>query len=299
MLSVLFLGTFLAGAAIAVANVLLPGLVKRDFPRNIALMTGVYTMALCGGATIAAALTVPLEQMFDGWRPALAAWALPAVVVLAVWLPQALAAPHEGRNGARRIGGLMRDPLAWQVTLLMGLQSALAYIVFGWLAPMLRERGLDGVTAGLVLSVSILFQMIGCLVSPAFATRGRDQRLTLMVLIAMTAIGFVGCYGLPLGTVWIWSILLGIGQGGMLAVALTVIILRAPDAYVAAQLSGMAQGFGYTIAATGPLLAGLLRDWTGGYGAPTVLFLGFIAASALSGMGAGRNRLVGFRRDNA
>jgi CP family cyanate transporter-like MFS transporter len=289
---VLFAGTFLAGAGIAMVNVLLPGLVKRDFPKNIAAMTGLYTMALCGGAATAAALTVPLSKALGGWPQALAAWAVPALVVLGLWLPQALSTRHDARAGGARVGSLLGNRLAWQVTLFMGLQSAMAYIVFGWLAPILRERGLDAVTSGLVLSVSIMVQMGACLAAPALAMRGRDQRPVVLALELATIIGFIGCYALPLWSVWIWSVLLGMGQGGLLAVAMTIIILRSPDVHVAAKLSGMAQGFGYIIAATGPLLVGVLRDASGSYFEPTVLFVAFGVTSTLCGLAAGRNRLV-------
>jgi CP family cyanate transporter-like MFS transporter len=288
----LFLGSFLAGAGIAMVNVLLPGLVKRDFPRNIAAMTGLYTMALCGGAASGAALTVPLAKAFGGWPLALAAWGLPALVVLVLWLPQALAARPDARAAGPRVGSLLRSRLAWQVTLFMGLQSSMAYIVFGWLAPMLRERGLDPVTAGLALSVSVMFQMGACLAAPALAMRGRDQRPVVLTLCLATVIGFIGCYALPLASVWVWSALLGVGQGGLLAVAMTIIILRAPDVHVAAKLSGMAQGFGYIIAATGPLVVGIVRDWSGSYLEPTILFIAFGAAATLFGLAAGRDRLV-------
>jgi CP family cyanate transporter-like MFS transporter len=157
---------------------------------------------------------------------------------------------------------------------------------------MLRERGLDPVTAGLALSVSVMFQMGACLAAPALAMRGRDQRRVVLALTVATMVGFVGCYALPLGSVWLWSALLGIGQGGLLAVAMTIIILRAPDVHVAAKLSGMAQGFGYIIAATGPLLAGLVRDWSGSYLEPTILFLAFGVSATLFGLAAGRDRLV-------
>ncbi len=288
----LFFGSFLAGAGIAMINVLLPGLVKRDFPRNIAAMTGLYTMSLCGGAATAAAVTVPLAKVFGGWPLALAASAVPVLVVLVLWLPQALAVRHDANAAGARVGSLLRNRLAWQITLFMGLQSAMAYIGFGWLSPMLRERGLDAVTAGLVLSVSIVIQMGSCLAAPTLAMRGRDQRPVVLALCLATMIGFVGCYAFPLGSVWLWSALLGVGQGGLLAVAMTIIILRAPDVHVAAKLSGMAQGFGYIIAATGPLLAGLVRDWSGSYRESTILFVAFGVAATLFGLAAGRDRLV-------
>ena len=130
----LLVGSALAGASIAIVNVLLPGLVKRDFPQRAAAMTGLYTMALCGGAAAGAGLTVPLEHLTGEWGLALALWAVPAVVVAAAFAPQALATRRGPRRRAFRVRGLWTDPLAWQVTLFMGLQSALAYCVFGWLA---------------------------------------------------------------------------------------------------------------------------------------------------------------------
>jgi CP family cyanate transporter-like MFS transporter len=293
-LPVLFFSSALAGAGIAVSNVLLPGLVKRDFGSRAAMMTGFYTLAVCAGASSSAAFTVPLEKyLFGGaWAPALAAWALPAAVVLLLWAPQALSARPQAAHANVVTGSLWRDALAWRVTLFMGLQSALAYIVLGWLAPMLRERGLDSASAGYVLGVSILVQLATCLVTPSIAARCRDQRgialgLTVITLTAMLAFLFA-----PLGGRWFWAVLLGCGQGGSFALALSLIVMRSPDAAVTARLSAMAQGWGYVLASTGPLLAGLLRGWTGGFQASAVLMVGLAAGMAWSGWGAGRRMLV-------
>ena len=293
-LPVLFFSSALAGAGIAVSNVLLPGLVKRDFGSRAAMMTGFYTLAVCAGASSSAAFTVPLEKyLFDGaWAPALASWALPAAVVLLLWAPQALAARPQAAHANLAGGSLLRDALAWQVTLFMGLQSALAYIVLGWLSPMLRERGLDSASAGYVLGVSILVQLATCLVTPSIAARCRDQRgialaFTLITLTSMLAFLFA-----PLGGRWFWAVLLGCGQGGSFALALSLIVMRSPDAGVTARLSAMAQGWGYVLASTGPLLAGLLRGWTGGFQASAVLMVGLAMGMAWSGWGAGRRMLV-------
>ena len=285
----LFFGTALAGACIAVGNVLLPGLVKRDFPDRAALMTGCYTMALCAGAAGAAGLTPPLEQALGGsLDAALAVWALPALVVGLLWLPQVLGTRSRARRVGFRVEGLWRDRLAWQVTLFMGLQSALAYCVFGWLVPILRERGLDGVTAGAVVSMSIMVQAGACLVAPHVAVRGRDQRLINVVLCVFAVIALLGLLFAPLWSIWLWAVLQGIGQGGLIAVALTVIVLRTPDPHVAAHLSGMAQCVGYLLAAIGPLVVGLIRGWTGSFAWSAVLFVLLGVGAAVNGWFAGR-----------
>ena len=296
----LFLGTALAGAAIATGNVLLPSVVKRDFSGQTALMTGLYTMALCGGAASGAAFTLPLTQMFEGsWQWGLSVWAVPALLVLVIWAPQA------GKNRAAsvqsrgKVVGLWRDSLAWHVTLFMGLQSALAYCVMGWMVPILRERGLDGIDAGVVASVSIMVQVATCLLVPALAVRFKDQKWINAGLGLLAAIGLVGMLHAPLSTIWGWAVLQGIGQGGLFAMAMMVIVLRSPDSHVAAHLSGMAQGVGYVLAAFGPLLVGLLHSATGGFQASGNLFLGLGFLVALNGWGAGRPLLVKARSTSA
>lgn len=286
-------GGLVAGAGIAFGNVLLPGLVKRDFPDRIALMTGLYSMALSAGAAVTAALTVPAAVATGSWAAGLAVWSLPALAAAVLWLPRALPRrPHTGTSGPSGARPLWRDGLAWQVSAFMGLQSALAYCVFGWLAPILRDRGLEAASAGLLLSVSVVGQMIGCLAAPALATLGRDQRAAACALYGIVVLGLAGCFYAPLGSAWLWAALLGLGQGGLLAVALTLILLRAPDAGVAARLSGMAQGIGYTLAAGGPLLVGLIRQATGGFGPVPLLFLALAALGVASGLAAGRARVI-------
>ena len=289
----LFLGTAFAGASIAVGNVLLPGLVKRDFADRAALMTGCYTMALCAGAATAAGFTLPIEHALgDKVAGALAAWAIPAFIVCLIWLPQTIWKRRRVKHPGFRVVGLWRDRLAWNVTLFMGLQSALAYSVFGWLVPILRDRGLDGVTAGAIVFTSVMVQAASCLVIPHIAVRGRDQRLINVSLIALAVVALLGLLFAPLSTVWVWAVLQGIGQGGLIAVAMTVIVLRSPDAHVAAHLSGMAQCVGYLLAAIGPLIVGLLHSWTGGFEASAVLFVLLGLGAAFNGWRAGRAELV-------
>ncbi|MFD3213575.1 MFS transporter, partial [Pseudomonas sp. LR_7] len=185
----LFVGSLMAGASIGIIGVLLPGIVKRDFPKHAGTLTGVYTMALCLGAAVAAGSTVPLSQHFgDSWAVGLGFWLLPALLAMLVWLPQA----RQGQGAhqvAYRVHGLWRDPLAWQVTLYMGLQSSLAYIVFGWLPSILIGRGLSPTEAGLVLSGSVMVQLISSLSAPWLATRGKDQRLAIVVVMVVTLVG--------------------------------------------------------------------------------------------------------------
>ena len=296
----LFLGTAVAGGCIGIIGVLLPGIVKRDFPRRVSIMTGLYTVALNLGASTAAGTTEPLRQLLDdvaqgaslsAWQGALAFWLLPAVIAALLWLPQ-LRGTKPTRVPARRGARLRHDSLAWQVSLFMGLQSSLAYIVFGWLPTILQDRGLTAVTAGLALSVSILLQVSTAILAPWIGSRMRDQRTVLAVVMTLTLIGLLGCLYAPIGSVWLWIVVLGLGQGGTFSMALTLLALRAPDATTAASLSAMAQGIGYTLAAAGPLLVGVLHDWSGGWNVVGVLVSAIALGALVMALGAGRNRQV-------
>jgi len=293
----LFLGSLVAGASIGIIGVLLPGIVKRDFPHIAGIMTGVYTMALCLGAALAAGASVPLAELFgDAWQPALAAWALPAVLAALVWLPQTRQAQHAHRQ-AFQVRGLWRDPLAWQVTLYMGLQSSLAYIVFGWLPSILIDRGLSPTAAGLMMSGSVMVQLLSALGAPWLGTRGRDQRLVVFLVLALTLAGLLGLLYAPGGSLWLWAVVLGLGQGGTFSIGLALIVLRSPDAHVASHLSGMAQGVGYTLAALGPFLVGLVHDLSDGWNAVGAIFIAISLGALVAGLGAGRDRLVGVRSE--
>ena len=293
----LYAGQVSACFAVGLMNVLLPGLVKRDFPRHVALMTGLYSAAMCAGAASAAAATVPIASSIeritggaspDAWAYALGLWALPAALAALAWWPQMPPAGHHARRAIFVVRGLWRDPLAWQVTLFMGTQSSLAYIVFGWLPTVLRGRGMSAVDAGFMLSLSTIAQAVAALSSPMLATRGHDQRAVNVIALMLTCVSLMGCFFAPLSSMWGWVLLLGIAQGTSFTLALTVIGLRSPDSHVAAQLSGMAQGVGYLLASSGPFVAGYLLHSTGSLVSLAVLCGAICVLSAWFGYAAGR-----------
>ena len=158
--------------------------------------------------------------------------------------------------------------------------------------PILRERGLEAVTAGAVVSMSVMVQAASFLVLPHIAVRGKDQRLVNITLCAIAVTALLGLLFAPLSTVWLWAVLQGIGQGGLIAVAMTVIVLRSPDPHVAAHLSGMAQCVGYTLAAIGPLIVGIIHGATGSFAWASILFVALGVGSAANGWFAGRAEFV-------
>ena len=293
----LFLGTAILGAAIALGNVLLPGLVKREFPEHAGLMTSVYTASLGISAALAAGVSVPLAQLNGiGWRGALAVWAVPAFLAGVAWLPQLGRSDRPADAVARRppaTRDLWRSPLAWQVTLFMGLQSLAYYVTLTWLPEILQDGGMDASGAGWMLGLSQAVAILAMFLAPVMAERKPSQRRVVAVAVGMSGTGVLGLLVAGSTATTLWVVLLGLGQGASFSLALTFFALRAPDHEHAAALSGMAQSVGYRLAAGGPFLFGVLRDATGSWRVPLALLLAVTVCLLIAGGTPTRDAHVG------
>lgn len=296
-LAALLAGTVLIGAGIALANVLLPGLIKRDFPGRVGLMTGLYTMTLSGAPALAAGLSVPLAQATGlGWRPVLAAWGVLAVVAIIVWLPQVRrhtrVSADEARAAEHPVRGLWRNRVAWTVTFFMGLQSMTYYTLVAWLPTLLVDAGMSEESAGLMLSLCNVVAIAGAFLAPVLASRMRRRGMIVVISTGSYAVGLVGLWLDPVGGAYAWMVLIGLGVGTSISLALLYIVQRAPDTRHAAQLSSMAQSVGYVLAAFGPLVLGVVHQATGGWTIPVLLLIAALVPQALNGVLAGRDRYV-------
>nr|WP_225933759.1 MFS transporter [Mycolicibacterium pallens] len=285
-------GTLVATAGIAVINVLIPVVIKQSFPAQLGLMTGIYTAALQGGGALGSAVTPPLENIYGGWRPALGAWAVLAVVALLVWLIAARRVENpvaSADSGERR--SLVRNPLAWTVTLFFGTQSLLAYIMMGWLPEVFIDNGVSKTSAGLLVGLLSVIALPISLVLAPMAARSEHQSGWIAALGVCGFAGVVGLLVAPGFSPLLWSVLVGIGMS-VFSLALTVIALRSRTPEDTVQLSAMAQGFGYLLAGVGPFLFGTLHDVTGGWTVPFIMVLGVYVVQMVLGVLAGRNRYV-------
>jgi MFS transporter, CP family, cyanate transporter len=293
----LFLGTVILGAAIAFGNVLLPGLIKREFPEHAGLMTSVYSTSLGISAALAAGVSVPLAQLNGiGWRGALAVWALPALLAGVAWLPQLGRSDRPAdltASSSPAIKDLWRSSLAWQVTLFMGLQSLAYYVTLTWLPEILQGEGMSATVAGWMLGLSQVVAIVTMFLAPLVAERRPSQRGVVAVAVGVSCAGALGLLVAGSTAATLWVVLLGLGQGASFSLALTFFALRSPDPGHAAALSGMAQSVGYLLAAGGPFLFGVLRDATGSWTVPLSLLLAVTACLLIVGLGAARDARVG------
>jgi MFS transporter, CP family, cyanate transporter len=304
----LFPGTIVAGAAIALMNVLLPSLVKRRMPERAGVVIGLYLLMLSGGAILGSLLAVPVFTAAGAGqtsgsaavRISLGLWAGPALLAGVLWLPQlrhrtlpagprAGAAPRARQPGAL---AMRRFPLAWQVTLFMGLQSLIYYATLSWFPTMFRDHGVSAAHAGDLVALMNLGNAVTALLTPVLAHRAADQRRLVAVAMLATAAGLAGAIFGPAGGVAPFTLLLGLGQGATLGLGIFYTMARAPDPVTAASLSAFAQGIGYLIASTGPLVIGFLHDATGGWVAPGLVLLAVCVATIIVGWLAGRAQTV-------
>lgn len=301
ILTPLLLGTLIIGSGIAICNVLLPGIIKDNFPLKVALMTGIYSTAMNIFAASASGLSYPFTKMLNGnWQLSLQIWMIPAILAVLIWIyitrkntvnNEEKQIQLESNNSANnRMWG---SALAWQVATLLGLQSFLFYVTISWLPEMLISNGVSLTTAGWLLSFAQIIGLPASFLVPTFAGKVRSQSL---IAVSMGLSAFFGYSGLLLGSsmpILIISItLIGITLNGGFALALTLLGLRAKTSEQASELSGMAQSIGYLLAAAGPFAIGIVFDLTTSWTVPLIVLILISTLIMIFGFLAGRNKYV-------
>jgi CP family cyanate transporter-like MFS transporter len=287
----LYGGTAVIGAGIAIGNVLLPSLLKRDFPTRIASVTSTYALTMGIAAAAASATVFPLATTFGlGWPGALVAMVVLPVAAMVAWWPQTGKPAGEGQvsGAAPHDGGVWRSSLAWQVTLFMGLNSFVYYVLIGWLPSILASSGYSAAEAGSLHGWMQLASAFPGVVLGPVIQRTKDQRTVAFGVSLLVALGLLGLLLLP-GLAALWVACFGFGAGACIILSLMFMGLRTGSPAQAAALSGMAQCVGYLLAAFGPPLVGLLRDASGGWDAPLAACLTLSLVMAVLGVLAGRN----------
>jgi len=178
--------------------------------------------------------------------------------------------------------------LAWQVMAFMGLQSLLYYAALSWLPTIFQDRGASAVTAGNLLALMGVGNLVGALVVPVLAHRTPDQRALVVPSMTAMGVGLAGSLWAPLATAPFWVLVLGLGQGSCLGLAIFFMLARAPDPGAAASLSTFAQSAGYLVASAGPLVFGLLHSATGSWNIPVALLLVLCGLGLVAGLLAAR-----------
>jgi MFS transporter, CP family, cyanate transporter len=314
----LFLGTAILGLSISVGNVLLPSLIKRDFSKRVGLMTGVYNASMSLFGAIASGVSIPVAVKAGlGWEGALSIWSALSFFTLILWTPQVI---HEKQknvreevsgsdNSVKKINAegygikninesainevhLWRSPLAWQVTIYMGLQSMVLYCMYAWLPNILISQGMKSGEAGLMLSLCQLTSIPFGFIGSVLAGRKSNQRPMTIIASLCVLSGLLGVFFGVTRLELIWMILLGSGTALTFSMALIFFSFRTKSADQAAGLSGMAQTVGYLLASFGPMIFGLLHDITNNWTLPLIILIAVSSICLFVGLGASRDLFV-------
>lgn len=285
---IVVIGTVIATAGLAVVNILLPAVVRAHFGAHIGAVTTTYSTAMSIGAALAAAVAVPVATLVGSPSIGLAAWALPAILAVVVWLvvmpltrPDAQdsdaeateeaatgAAPAQTTAEGHDAGkAAKRDPLprgTWLLAGFFAIQSLLSYILMGWIPSITIDAGLAPERAGLLLGIMMAIGAPATiLVMPL--TRSRERmRVGFIIIASSTIVGVCGLAFAPLAMPEVWAAFLGLGMCAF-PFALVLIAGIGRDAVESARASTVIQSVGYTLATLGPLAAGALRQITGSW----------------------------------
>jgi len=288
----LYLGTVIIGAGIAVGNVILPSLLKRDFVSILPKMTGAYSLTMGISAALASVLVVPLATHL-GWAQASLSLLIFPLIALIAWAQQLKGRAVTGlsRPAMSSNARIWRSSLAWQITLYLGLNSLIYYVLVSWLPALLVDSGFSATEAGSLHGLLQLATALPGLVIGAVIARYRDQRWLAMAMASLWGVSLVGLWWMPSWAI-VWVSFAGIGSGAAMILGLSLIGLRSRSAHQAVALSGMAQAVGYLLAAVGPAAMGTLHQQSGSWHLPLLFCLILAVLMMIMGLLAGKNRLI-------
>lgn len=293
-ISTLFLGTAILGCGIAIGNVLIPSIVKQEFQNQSGLVTGIYSVSMNLTGAIASGVSIPLiEKLGWTWNQAFSLWIILAALALLAWLSQLKnkkATPEV--NVVDTNNSIWHSSLAWSVSLFMGIQSFIFYVLVAWLPEMLISQGIPSSKSGGMLSLLQLTLLPTTFIIPIIAEKRPNQKSLVVISFTLFTLGISGLMFSSLAVISLSIIAIGIAGGIAFSLSMMFFNLRTSTPKEAADLSGMAQSIGYILAAVGPFLFGLLHDLTNNWQSSLFLLIGMTIILLFVGLNAGSSKKV-------
>ncbi|MBP7753189.1 MAG: MFS transporter [Veillonella sp.] len=299
----LFIGTVCLSAGIVLGNVLLPSLIRGFFTGHVGLMTGAYSTLAQVATTLFLAFAVPLTLLM-GWHDAVMIVSIAAVVALALWWPyRKLELPKRATDNAvgdgpkrfmwQRLKALYSQPLAWQISFFMGLQSLVFFCSATWIPTLAISRGLTPTQGGLLGFLLQGGALICSFLTPLVMARVKKQSVLTACITLLNVVGLVLLLNsTTFQTIAIATLVISVAVGSTFVIGLMYFVVRSPSAQTAALVSGTGQSIGYTLAALGPLMMGVLVDITGTWSVPITVVICIVFVCAWCGYLGGRQRVL-------
>ena len=287
--------TVVIGLAIAIGNVLIPTIVREQFPNKLALVTGLYVTLLAISASLSASIAVPSSELFGGWRMALAIWLVPTALAIIFWMPISKVSVHAeettSATHAEERRAVLVSPLAWAIVAFFGLQSAGFYAILNWLPSLLIDRGYTAIEAGTLLGLCTSIGIpTGFLISMVIK-RFKSLSFLAVFVSLFTLAGLVILLVAPDLAV-LACVVTGFGFAATFPLSLTLVGSRASTSTQTTQLSALAQGWGYLIAAIGAFVFGYFKDVTGDWTISLCVLIGITFVQVISGAFAGKDQKI-------
>lgn len=293
----LFLGAALVGTAITVGNVLMPAFIKNNFSNKVGTMMGIYSVAMNLTAALAAGFSISLGRITNlGWKGSIGIWVVLSLMTIVIWLPQLKKKQEETVKGDFPIEentvNLYKSRLAWAVTVFMGVQSLLFYCLAAWLPKVAQTWGMSVEDSGWILSYVQFAQLPMTFAGAIIASKMNNQKVLAWIVGMLFIVGIGGILIFKTDYIVLWCVLIGAGSGLAFSLSMLFFVLRTRSTVQAAELSGMAQAFGYLIAACGPPLFGAFYDFSGSWMSSFIFLLVMSVTLLISGIIAGKDTWV-------
>lgn len=289
----LFLGAALIGVAITIGNVLMPAFIKKEFPRNTGLITGMYLVSMNLTSALAVGYSIEIGRLSGwGWQGSIGIWGFLALFGFLIWLPQIRKSAPPAKKESSPKGSLWGSRLAWQISLFMGLQSFMFYILAAWLPAILQSWGMTADRSGWMLSYIQMGQVPMMLIGPILAAKMKNQTPLVWFTFILLLAGLVGVIFGKTDYILISVLLIGVSLGLAFALAMMFFLLRTKDTSQAANLSGMSQSIGYLVAACGPPVFGGLYSLTGNWYVSLSLMILATIALFITGLASAKDKFV-------
>ncbi|WP_321881354.1 cyanate transporter [Paraburkholderia bannensis] len=275
-----------AGAGVAAIQALLPAVMKQRFAHRVPLAMGLFSASIMGGGGLGASLSPLAARLAGSWHLALAVWGVPALLALGLWswlnsggakasASRAAAAQGHAHHAAVPVWKKRR---AWTLGLHFGLVNGGYTSLVAWLPAYYQQHGASVAASGSLLAAMTVFQAACALLLPLAAARFTDRRPWLIAGLCLQWIGVVGLAAWPEAAPLLWVAAAGAGLGGTFSVTLVTALDHSGDHRIAARLVAFVQGLGFVIAALAPVVAGRVRDLTGGFTAAWIMLAVSISA---------------------